>query len=172
MSIDKDLETAVRTNNLEDIRGFLWSCIMLDSSLTGKFRDSLRYVLSKGISEDRLYEKDNGVSVDDAITDANFDRIVGELRVNFSKKKIEALQRIGGQLYACKNSSKTSHDPCKNRDPEVSPQRGRRQAGRKKLGKKTAVILVVLGVAIAFAIGGCVVCKILNHSAQESQHQT
>ena len=47
MSISSNLKKAVEEHNLADIRGCLWSCILVDPNMTTKFKESLEYVISK-----------------------------------------------------------------------------------------------------------------------------
>ena len=63
------------------------------------FKVSLDYVLSNGISENELYENDDGEIFDLEPTDDNFNKLGGALRTNFSKKKLNDLKKIGTVLY-------------------------------------------------------------------------
>ena len=98
-TVSQNLQNAVKEHNIEDIRGCLWSCIAIDPTLTGKFKVSLDYVLSNGISENELYENDDGETFDLEPTDDNFSKLGGALRGNFSKKKLNDLKKIGTALY-------------------------------------------------------------------------
>ena len=60
MSVSVNLRNAVAEHNIEDIRGSLWACIAVDPNMTGKFKESLDYVLSNGISENELFDNDDG----------------------------------------------------------------------------------------------------------------
>ena len=98
MDISENLKRAVAEKNLADVRGALWSCLMMDANMTGLFKQSLEYVLSNGILEAELYEDDDGKSFGEEATAANFDELAGRIRVNFSKRKLDALKRIGRVL--------------------------------------------------------------------------
>ena len=97
--VSPNLQNAVKEHNIEDIRGSLWSCIAVDPTLTGMFKVSLDYVLSNGISENELYENDDGEIFDLEPTDDNFNKLGGALSTNFSKKKLNDLKKIGTALY-------------------------------------------------------------------------
>lgn len=98
-TVSQILQNAVKEHNIEDIRGSLWSCIAIDPTLTGKFKVSLDYVLSNGISENELYENDDGEIFDLEPTSDNFSKLGVALRSNFSKKKLNDLKKIGTALY-------------------------------------------------------------------------
>ena len=63
------------------------------------FKVSLDYVLSNGISENELYENDDGEIFDLEPTDDNFNKLGGALSTNFSKQKLNDLKKIGTALY-------------------------------------------------------------------------
>lgn len=87
--VPQSIQNAVKEHNIEDIRGSLWACVAVDPTLTEKFKVSLDYVLSNGISENELYENDDGETFDLEPTDDNFNKLGGALSTNFSKKKIK-----------------------------------------------------------------------------------
>ena len=99
-TVSQLLQNAVKEHNIEDIRGCLWACIAVDPTLTGMFKVSLDYILSNGISENELYENDDGEIFDLEPTDNNFNELGGAIRTNFSKKKLNGLKKIGTALYA------------------------------------------------------------------------
>lgn len=97
--VSQILQNAVKEHNIEDIRGCLWSCIAVDPTLSEFFKVSLDYVLSNGISENELYENDDGETFDLEPTDDNFNKLGGALSTNFSKKKLNDIKKIGTALY-------------------------------------------------------------------------
>lgn len=108
--VDKTFMEEVAGKNIADIRGGLWSCIVVDPTLSGKFQESLDYVLKNGITESDLYEKDNGETFATEPTSENFNKLAGLLRINFSKEKIEALKKIGRTLYPQSTEEKKSSE--------------------------------------------------------------
>ena len=111
MSVSENLKAAVAARNCDDIRGGLWSCIAVDMNMTGRFKESLAYVLENGISEAELYEADDGAPFATAASAENFSALGGLLRVNFSKKKLDALRTMGRTLYPPHSSAE---EPKKN----------------------------------------------------------
>lgn len=157
MNVSGTLKSAVSDRNIADVRGALWSCLMVDMNMTGKFAQSLEYVLSNGISESELYEDDDASSFGEEATEENFDALVGLIRVNFSKRKLDALKSIGRVLSPPKQSIRRS--PAVTRGGkqtavrEVPPTRGRDDAGRK-LGTHATSCAVIAAALILIAIGG------------------
>ena len=98
-TVSQILQNAVKEHNIEDIRGSLWACMAVDPALSEKFKVSLDYVISNGISENELYENDDGETFDLEPTSDNFSKLGGALRTNFSKKKLNDLKKIGTALY-------------------------------------------------------------------------
>lgn len=153
MNVSENLKAAVSNKNIADIRGALWSCLMVDTNMTGRFKQSLGYVLSNGISESELYEDDDGTSFSEEPTETNFDTLAGLIRINFSKRKLEALKRIGCILSPPQRTSAISSTVTDGRKKpavrEVPSSRGRDKAGRK-LGRNRARIIIAATVVIAF----------------------
>ena len=175
MSISSNLKKAVEEHNLADIRGCLWSCILVDPNMTTKFKESLEYVLSNGFTESDLYEADDGEIFDATPTQENFNELSGLLRSNFSEKKLKALKNIGMILYPPKaeNSEQTNNNESheNGRNPQqktnVGPEIGGAVIGATAgaiigqiaIGKTAAVIggFVfggIIGVAIGAILGG------------------
>ena len=111
MSVSENLKVAIQSRNIDDIRGGLWSCIAVDMNMTGRFKESLDYILANGISEEELFEDDDGQPFETEATKDNFSELGGLLRVNFSKKKLDALRVMGCVLYPPKVASE---EPKKN----------------------------------------------------------
>lgn len=157
MNISDNLKSAVRDRNIADIRGALWSCLMVDMNMTGKFAQSLEYVLSNGISESELYEDDDGSSFDEEATEENFDTLAGLIRVNFSKRKLGSLKSIGCVLSPPKQSIRRAPTVTRGGNGttvrEVPPPRGRDDAGRKP-GTRATTIAVIAATVIIIAVGG------------------
>lgn len=136
MSVSENLKKAVAEKNIDDIRGCLWSCIAVDMNMTGRFKESLDYVCENGISEDELFQPDDGKPFKTEASKDNFSELGGLLRVNFSKKKLDALRKMGLSLYPPKMESE---GPKKN------------QGTGKKTGSSRAV---TAGCAAFGAAGG------------------
>lgn len=164
MNVSENLKVAVREKNIADIRGALWSCLMVDTNMTGRFKQSLDYVLSNGISESELYEDDDGTSFSEESTEANFDTLAGLIRVNFSKRKLEALRHIGRKLSPpmrpISRPQGVAGGGSKPAVREVPSSRGRDCAGRK-LGCFKAGIAIIAA-TIIIALGGYIIIKILK----------
>ncbi len=113
MDASENLKKAVAEKDLNKIRGALWSCIVVDIYMTGLFKESCEYVLANGISEEDLFEEDDGKPFETEASKDNYCKLSGCLRVNFSKEKLEALRVMGCTLYPPKESQE---DPKKNQD--------------------------------------------------------
>ena len=135
MDISENLKRAVAEKNLADVRGALWSCLMMDANMTGLFKQSLEYVLSNGILEAELYEDDDG-----------------RIRVNFSKRKLDALKRIGRVLSPEQATRRPSgHVQAGNPTVrEVPSARGRSQAGEGP-GRNRRRVAIAAAAAVALA---------------------
>ena len=149
MSVSVNLRNAVAEHNIEDIRGSLWACIAVDPNMTGKFKESLDYVLSNGISENELFDNDDGEFFSVEPNQDNFSKLGGMIRTNFSEKKIEALCKIGRVLYPPKSSNAEEI-----RRENVSSENGSGPQQNHQTSNTTATIGgVVLGAAAGALIG-------------------
>lgn len=164
MSVSPNLKNAVSEHNLADIRGGLWSCILVDPNMTGKFKESIEYVLVNGISESELYETDDGESFNTNPTQENFNELSGMIRSNFSKKKLDALCNIGRILYPPKSATpdeprRESSNSDNGSDPQQKSQSTNSGAtiGGAVLGAAAGAIIgkIAIGGAIAI-LGGAV----------------
>ena len=116
MSVSENLKSAVAARNIPDIRGGLWSCIAVDMNMTGRFQESLDYVLAHGISEEELYDTDDvSKTFSEEATIENFSKLGGLLRINFSKKKLDALRKMGRILYPPQEETEESKKKRANR---------------------------------------------------------
>ena len=170
MNVSGNLKEAVRSGNLADIRGALWSCLIVDPGMTGKYLESYTYVVNAGVSVEDLYEDDDGVSFDAEASDANLDALIGLLHVNFSKHKLDALSQMEATLRAksptLKSKPTTRSTSAGREDP---PHRGRSDAGERPgnpNSKAIAIIAIVVAVAI-LVIGGCVICKMCGNEGSK-----
>lgn len=159
MAVSENLKIAVDTNNLDDVRGSLWSCILLDFNMTGKFKESFDYVLSHGISENELFVEDDGKEFETEPTKENFDNLNGLFSVNFSKKKYEALKKIGEFLDPPKINSNSREQGSPSSGSTASQNR------RHSTGSATNKTVVCAGGATAGAVAGAVFGKIIFDSA-------
>ena len=164
MSVSDTLRAAVAEKNLADIRGSLWSCLAVDMNMTGKFKESLDYVLSKGISEDELFEADKDVGAySTEPSEENFSELGGLLRINFSKEKIEALRKVGCALYPPveekpKATSSTAHQSnrqANNNTPSLS-----RTAPKRQTSQDDAVRYVAGGAVVGAGVGAVAAAKL------------
>ncbi|MCR5620346.1 MAG: hypothetical protein K6G18_00645 [Treponema sp.] len=148
MSVSENLKKAVEEKNIDDIRGCLWSCIAVDMNMTGRFKESLGYVLSNGINEYELFQDDDGTPFKTEASKDNFSELGGLLRVNFSKKKLDALRKMGLSLYPPKMESE---GPKKNQGTGERPssRSGEREKNRKEHMQKSTRESRVIG-----AVGG------------------
>lgn len=157
MSVSDTLRAAVAEKNLADIRGSLWSCLAVDMNMTGKFKESLDYVLSKGISESELFEADKDVGAySTEPSEENFSELGGLLRINFSKEKVEALRKIGCTLYPPveekpKATSRNNNTPSRVRTASRSQTRRRNDAVQYAAGG--AVVGAGVGAVAAAKLG-------------------
>lgn len=149
MSVSENLKNAVLEHNIEDIRGGLWSCIAVDPNMTGKFKESLEYVRTNGINENELFDNDDGESFNTEPTQENFNELGGMIRSNFSKKKIEALGKIGRVLYPPKksNTEETRHENVTSENGSGSQQ------NHQTSNPAAAIGGAVLGAAAGALIG-------------------
>lgn len=161
MSVSSNLKNAVAEHNLADIRGGLWSCIIVDPNMTEKFRESLEYVLANGISDIELYEADDGEIFGTEPTQENFNELSGMIRSNFSKKKLDALCLIGRVLYPSEilTSEKTRRKSLKSdtgSDPQQKCQTTNSTAtiGGAVLGAAAGVLIGKIAIGGAAAILG------------------
>ncbi|MBQ3837623.1 MAG: hypothetical protein II814_10910 [Treponema sp.] len=111
MSVSENLKNAVAEHDIDDVRGGLWSCIAVDMNMTGRFKESLEYALANGIDASELYEEDDGKLFETEASIDNFSKLGGGLRVNFSKKKLDALRTMGRTLYP---PTQSAEEPKKN----------------------------------------------------------
>ncbi len=117
MSVTQNLKAAVAGRNMPDIRDCLWSSIPFDKTMTGSFKESLDFVFSNGISRKELFQDDDGEVFETIATEKNFYRLGGLLRINFSERKLEALQQMARTLWPPK--------PTQDRKPMPEPPRPR-----------------------------------------------
>lgn len=158
MSVSSLLKSAVEEKNIEDIRGGLWSCIAVDMNMTGKFKESLEFVLSNGISEEELFEPDDNVEFKTEPTTENYSELGGLLRVNFSKNKLDALHTMGIILYPPKTQIKEHVETRRShfrREEKQSSQRRSASSAKKCDPFITggAIIGVGCGAIVAAKIG-------------------
>lgn len=126
MSVSENLKNAVAEHDIDDVRGGLWSCIAVDMNMTGRFKESLEYVLAS-IAESELFEDDDGKPFETEATMDNFSALGGILRVNFSKKKLDALRTMGRALYPPTQSAE---------EPKKNSTESRRRPTREKERKE------------------------------------
>lgn len=101
-NINKEIKNYVAAKNIEGIRADLWIYIGVDPNFTKDFIENLNYCLRNGISESELYENHDGRSMSDEVTNDNFAKLCDQLRINFSKERLEKIKEIGRKLYPIK----------------------------------------------------------------------
>lgn len=112
----EEMKKAVKEKDIIDIRGCLIANIFINEDLSGIFKEDLAYCLSNGISENELYESHNGEFLSTEITEKNYKNLHEGLTSNFSKERIEALQKVAAQLYppkAMPSQNNQSHSSAK-----------------------------------------------------------
>ena len=102
ISVNKEIKNYVADKNVEGIRAELWIYIGIDPNFTKDFIENLNYCLKNGISESELYENHDGRSMSDEVTNDNFAKLCDQLRINFSKERLEKIKEIGRKLYPIK----------------------------------------------------------------------
>ena len=102
ISVNKEIKNYVSDKNVEGIRAELWIYIGIDPNFTKDFIENLNYCLKNGISESELYENHDGRSMSDEVTNDNFAKLCDQLRINFSKERLEKIKEIGRKLYPIK----------------------------------------------------------------------
>ena len=102
ISINEEIKDYVATKNIEGIRADLWVYIGIDPNFTKDFIENLNYCLKNGISENELYENHDGRSMSDEVAIDNFAKLCDQLRINFSKERLEKIKEIGRKLYPIK----------------------------------------------------------------------
>ncbi len=112
MSISDNLAKAVSEHDIQAVRDCLAASIVFDPNMTLGFRESLRYVLGHGITEDELYQPHDGRSLDREETADAFPALCGELGTNFSRERIEAIRKLGCKLYPPGSDSNDNNEVC------------------------------------------------------------
>ena len=100
--VSEEIKNYVAAKNVEGIRADLWIYIGIDPNFTKDFIENLNYCLKNGISENELYENNDGRSMSDEVTNDNFAKLCDQLRINFSKERLEKIKEIGRKLYPIK----------------------------------------------------------------------
>lgn len=165
MSVSDTLRAAVAEKNLADIRGSLWSCLAVDMNMTGKFKESLDYVLSMGISESELFEADKDVGAySTEPSEENFSELGGLLRINFSKEKIEALSKVGCALYPPvekkpKATSSTVHQTAQKAGNNAPSLKGT-ASGKQTKQQDDAVRYAAGGAVVGAGVGAVAAAKL------------
>lgn len=143
MAVSESFKKIVQSRNLEQLRVHLFGMLSLDLGLHkgGLFDEMLTYCLSHGISERELFQEDDGKELPSEISRENFSKICALMRRNFSKRKLEAAQRMGAVLYPeKKNPTRTISS-----NSTVTVPTG--------IIVAAAAAAVVVGVIIAVALG-------------------
>ena len=99
MKVSDNIKAAVAAGNISDIRDCLWSATLLEKVSSGNIQENLDYVLSHGVAAKDLFEEDDGEDFETAATEENYSHLGGLLSVNFSRRKLDALQKMARTLW-------------------------------------------------------------------------
>lgn len=149
MSVSDKLKTDVAARNLVAIRDDLWSRIALDPNFTGGFPESWKYCLDNGITAAELYQEHDGRDIDLEPTGENFNLLAGQLRTNFSKERLDKIQKIGRELYPV-DEEKPESQTSAHVDGKTKP------TGRESSPDSGDSGLLLAGIAIGAVAGGII----------------
>ena len=150
MSVSNSLKDAVSKEDIAVIRDDLWGCIPFDPNFTrGDFKESWDYCMANGIAEEKIYEKHDGKDLNLEPTGENFDLLVGQLRVNFSKERLDKIQKIGRELYPV-NEENPENQTSAHVDGKTKP------TGRESSPDSEDSGLLLAGIAIGAIAGGII----------------
>lgn len=141
MSVPNSFKKVVQDRDLKEIRMQLFGILAFDLSLRkgGMFDEMLTYCLSHNISEGELFQDDDGEELPTEISKDNMSKICALMGNNFSKRKLEAAQRMGAVLY-----------PEKKNPTQTIISNSTVPTG---IIVAAAAVAVVVGVIIAVALG-------------------
>lgn len=112
MSVNETLRQAVEaakeTSDYSKIRDRLWARIATDLSLSGDFKEAWDFCIKSGIREADLYEGHDGRDVGLEPSEENLSSLIGALRINFSKERLDAVRRMGRVLHPRQEAGSTS----------------------------------------------------------------
>ena len=149
MGVSNRLKDAVSKSDIAVIRDGLWACIPFDPNFTRSFRESWNYCMENGIAEEDIYEAHDRKDLNLEPTGENFDLLVGQLRVNFSKERLDKIQKIGETLYPV-NEEKSESQTSAHVDGKTKP------TGRESSPDSEDSGLLLAGIAIGAIAGGII----------------
>ena len=150
MGVSNRLKDAVSKIDIAVIRDGLWACIPFDPNFTrGDFRESWDYCMANGFAEEDIYEAHDGKDLNLEPTGENFDLLVGQLRVNFSKERLDKIQKIGRELYPV-DEEKPESQTSAHVDGKTKP------TGRESSPDSGDSGLLLAGIAIGAVAGGII----------------
>ena len=151
MGVSNRLKDAVSKRDFAVIRDDLWGCIPFDPNFTrGDFKESWDYCMANGIAEENIYEKHDGKDLNLEPTGENFDLLGGQLRVNFSKERLDKIQDIGRKLYPPVNEEKSESQTSAHVDGKPKPTDKEPSSDSGEAG------LLLAGIAIGAVAGGII----------------
>ncbi|MBR2362143.1 MAG: hypothetical protein IKA80_05810 [Spirochaetaceae bacterium] len=165
MSVSETLKEAVSEKNIEKVRDRLWGQIIIDPTLSEDFKEAWDFCLRHGIREDELYQDHDGRDVNLEPTEDNFSLLAGALRTNFSKKRLEAVRKMGGQLHPKQGSSIPSQasDKAKSSNNGVTyrsvPKQEKGDSSSQEDGGTGKIVIGIVLVAAAIVAGAILLKK-------------
>lgn len=167
MSVNETLrqvvEEAKETSDYSKIRDRLWARIATDLSLSGDFKEALDFCIKSGIREADLYEGHDGRDVDLESSEENLSSLIGALRTNFSKERLEAVRKMGGKLHPKQGSSTPSQAPDKAKSSSNSIKRYSVQkeggSSSQEDGRSGRLVLGIVVVVVVAIIAGAILLK-------------
>lgn len=162
MSVSETLRQAVSAKDIEKIRDRLWGQIIIDPALSEDFKEAWDFCLRHGIREDELYQDHDGRDVNLEPTEDNFSLLAGALRTNFSKERLEAVRKMGGQLHRKQGSS----TPSQASDKAKASSNGTKHYSVRKEGDSssqedggTGKIVIGIVLVAAAIVAGAILLK-------------
>lgn len=158
MSISEELKKDVAEKNISAIRNDLLGNIPFDLNFSKDFKESLDYCLKNGISDDLLYVEHDGRELSDEVSKSNFNNLHAQLRINFSKERLEKIKEIGRKLYPVKEEKPVSQNPYKSTETHRQTTASSSSGESGDSGLHFGLFIgAAIGFAIGFAIGWYIV---------------
>src|SRR5574344_35803 len=162
MAISKNLKNCVLLHDIDGIRDCLFFATAQDPGFQddGAFNEALQYCISNGITDEELYQDDNGEELPTEMTQENMAKICGSLGTNFSKRKINAARTMGKILFPEEtNKQKESNNSQKTSAPHNTEKRtySRRREPEHNSSSVSAGVIIIGAAAVVAAVVGIVI---------------